>query len=114
MIFFTFRPLFSDDSWDAMDAKVICRMLGFDPTNSVATKQSAFGEVSSDFILDDVQCDGDEHNILECTHSKTHNCNPREGAGVICESTGNLKRTYSELHQMCPIFHYSSFVGLFR
>ena len=97
-----------------MDAKVICRMLGFDPTNSVATKQSAFGEVSSDFILDDVQCDGDEHNILECTHSKTHNCNPREGAGVICESTGKLKRTYSDILQMCPISYFSSFVGLFR
>ena len=34
-----------------MDAKVICRMLGFDPTNSVATVRSAFGEVSSNFIL---------------------------------------------------------------
>ena len=73
-----------------MDAKVICRMLGFDPTNSVATKESAFGEVSSDFIMDDVHCEGTEFNILLCNHSKTHNCNPREGAGVICGTNVEL------------------------
>ena len=87
---FIFLDLFSDDDWDTMDAKVICRMLGFDPTNSVATVRSAFGEVSSNFILDDVRCEGTETNILLCTRSKRENCGPTEGAGVVCESLSKL------------------------
>ena len=71
-----------------MDAKVICRMLGFDPTNSVATVRSAFGEVSSVFSLDDVRCEGTEANILLCTRAESENCGASEGAGVVCESTG--------------------------
>ena len=71
-----------------MDAQVICRMLGFDPTFSVATKESTFGEVSNDFIMDDVRCEGDETNILLCTHTKREDCSSSEGAGVICEAPG--------------------------
>ena len=63
-------------------------MLGFDPTSSVATWNSAFGEVSEDFILDDVVCEGNETNILLCTHTKNENCWINEGAGVICEAPG--------------------------
>ena len=71
-----------------MDAQVICRMLGFDPTSSVATSNSAFGEVSKDFILDNVDCEGNETNIMFCTHTKRENCWMNEGAGVICEAPG--------------------------
>ena len=89
MIFLLFE-LFSDDGWDTMNAKVICRMLGFDPTNSVATTHSTFGEVLDDFIMDNVKCEGTEANILLCTHKRKDDCNPGEGAGVKCESTGKL------------------------
>ena len=90
----TFVFPFSDDYWDSLDAKVICRMLGFDPTNSVATSRSAYGSVSNTFGLDDVRCEGTETNILLCTHSKRENCGSTEGAGVVCESmAGNLKKT---------------------
>ena len=71
-----------------MDAQVICRMLGFDPTFSVATVRSAFGAVSNYFIMDDVACEGDETNILFCIHTKRENCGSTEGAGVICEAPG--------------------------
>ena len=71
-----------------MDAQVICRMLGFDPAFSVATRNSAFGEVSQYFILDDVNCEGNETNILSCGHTKMENCWINEGAGVICEAPG--------------------------
>ena len=80
--------LFSDDYWNARDAQVVCRMLGFDPTYSVATVRSAFGPVSNDFIMDDVECKGDETNILLCIHTKRENCASTEGAGVICEASG--------------------------
>ena len=62
-------------------------MLGYDPKNSVATTQSAFGLVSKDFVLDNVQCNGKETNIWLCARTLGENCTPSEGAGVICEST---------------------------
>ena len=80
--------LLSDDLWDTMDAEVICRMLGFDPTYSFATVRSAFGAVSSNFIMDNVKCAGNETNIFLCTHTKRDNCGSTEGAGVVCESPG--------------------------
>ena len=87
---YVFLYLFSDDYWDTMDAKVICRMLGYDPTSSVATVRSAYGPVSDYFIMDNVQCRGDETNIEKCPHLtwQNENCNSSEGAGVICEASG--------------------------
>ena len=63
-------------------------MLGFDPTFSVATVRSTFGTVSNDFIMDNVECGGNETNILLCIHTKLEDCSSSEGAGVICESPG--------------------------
>ena len=94
-----------------MDAKVICRMLGFDPTSSVATVQSAFGAVSNHFILDDVRCEGEETNILLCTHSKRENCGPTEGAGVVCESSG--LRIYPQISWYINIISFSPILGHF-
>ena len=67
-------------------------MLGYDPTNSVATTNNGvatgneeFGSVSPDFIMDDVQCTGHEANIFQCSRRlEGHNCGPSEGAGVRC------------------------------
>ena len=80
-----------DDSWDDKDAKVVCRMLGFndgigiDPTKSSQNDPNPFGNVpSADFSMDDVKCTGEEKNILDCPHSTTHNCIINEGAGVRC------------------------------
>ena len=40
--------------------------------------------------LDDVQCDGSESRLANCSHLGVgvHNCHPSEDAGVIC-SPGN-------------------------
>ena len=76
----------SDDFWDTKDARVICKMLGYDPTNSVATRYSAYGLVTDHFIMDDVQCNGNETSIWLCTRKLGENCGRTEGAGVICES----------------------------
>ena len=62
-------------------------MLGYDPTNSVATSRSEYGDVSEDFILDDLHCNGNETNIFLCSRRLGENCGPSEGAGVICETT---------------------------
>ena len=51
-----------------------------------ATSNSYFGQVSTDFGMDDVLCQGSESDILDCPHITTHNCGPSEGAGVICNT----------------------------
>ena len=81
------RPV-CDDSWGALDAEVVCRMLGF--VSGAATTQSTFGPVSGDFIMDDVECEGDEGDIRECQHSAGHNCGVMEGAGVRCAASESL------------------------
>ena len=43
-----------------------------------------FGDVPSDFEMDDVKCVSTEENIDDCPHSSSENCSPKEGAGVIC------------------------------
>ena len=74
-----------DDYWDDKDAKVVCRMLGFNSGTAFFGPSGPFGNVTSaNFIMDNVLCTGTEHSILECPHQTTHNCHITEGAGVRC------------------------------
>merc|ERR1719315_313692 len=61
-----------DDYWNLDDAKVVCRMLGFQAVR--ATSKSKFGRVENDFAMDDVRCLGTETDIANCPHSTTDNC----------------------------------------
>ena len=59
----------------------------------MATSKSLFGTNEKGvYFLDDVNCSGNESNILECPHPPSTNCiHRREEAGVICRvtNTGN-------------------------
>ncbi|EMP30993.1 HHIP-like protein 1 [Chelonia mydas] len=75
-----------DDLWNSKAAAVVCRQLGF-PYVVRATKRAEFGEGRSlRILLDDVECTGQEKNLLECTHADIgkNNCSHKEDAGVIC------------------------------
>ena len=49
------------------------------------TRESEFGRVSSNFALDDVDCDGNEESLEHCIGDWTNeNCGGGEGAGVVC------------------------------
>ena len=39
-------------------------------------------------MLDDVQCAGTEHDLMECSHNKVfdHDCGHEDDAGVACNS----------------------------
>ena len=67
-----------DDHWQDVDATVVCKMLGF--SEGLSTGGSSFGNVGSDYAMDDVECTG----IMDCQFSEKHNCFSGEGAGVIC------------------------------
>ena len=57
-------------------------MLGQNSSVGIATHTGNIG--SSDFIMDDVSCSGDETSLLECDFITDHNCGAHEAAGVIC------------------------------
>ena len=81
-----------DDSWDIVDARVVCQSLGFN--DATAAKQSAyFGRGSGDIWLDDVNCAGTESNLMQCSHRGlgVENCYHGEDAGVICSGKLNYK-----------------------
>lgn len=100
-----------DDSFDTIDGKVICRMLGFTVATTVFTSSNP-GEKSAAITsvppaqtattstcpfdavpagtgkiwLDDLRCRGSETDIFDCQHAGlgTSNCNHNEDAGVQC------------------------------
>ncbi|XP_062580299.1 scavenger receptor class A member 5-like [Saccostrea cucullata] len=73
-----------DDSWDIIDARVVCRMLGY--SGYTAFGSAHFGQGSGTIWLDDVGCSGSENSIFSCRHSGmgTHNCGHGEDASVRC------------------------------
>eukprot|EP00058_Branchiostoma_floridae_P020867 XP_002606357.1 hypothetical protein BRAFLDRAFT_67600 [Branchiostoma floridae] len=77
-----------DDSWDANDAAVACRQLGYGHGVHVAlTSQFGPGSGGTDTIfLDDVACSGSESNLDHCSHPGhgDHNCGHSEDVGIIC------------------------------
>ncbi|KAJ8270018.1 hypothetical protein GJAV_G00109400 [Gymnothorax javanicus] len=75
-----------DDLWDERSAGVACQQLGYDHALK-SSKQAEFGGGDAlRILLDDVQCEGTEHNLLECRHAGVgvHNCAHYKDAGVIC------------------------------
>ena len=85
------RPI-CDDFWDEKEASVICRQLGFGPrTKAIATAESAFGSGKSNYLVDDVQCSGNEKNLKHCSYKTRNNCGASKEAGVICVDPAGLR-----------------------
>ena len=79
------------DSWDVRDAEVVCRQLGFDGTLTAFTwARASFGKGVGQIWLDDLQCQGNETSISECSHLGwgVHDCNHYDDVGVVCRPAG--------------------------
>lgn len=74
-----------DDLWSIEDADVACRMLGYKSASDF-TKLASYGQGSGIIWLDNIQCHGNENNLLLCSHGgiAIHNCQHSEDAGVVC------------------------------
>ncbi|XP_062257889.1 macrophage receptor MARCO [Platichthys flesus] len=71
-----------DDSFDAVDGRVICKMLGFQSAISTYTASPGSGKI----WLDELRCLGTESDIFDCPHNGigVNNCQHNEDAGVHC------------------------------
>ena len=84
-----------DDGWDATDAGVVCRQLGFG-SSGTAIGSAGFGQGSGSVWLDNVMCTGNESTLTSCGHlgiNITRSCSHSEDAGVRCDG-GQGKRSY--------------------
>nr|XP_016847427.1 PREDICTED: deleted in malignant brain tumors 1 protein [Anolis carolinensis] len=83
-----------DDGWDLVDAQVVCRLLGCG--NAIEAPISAeFGEGSGNIHMNNVNCQGNESSLEDCSHDGwgVHNCHHKEDASVICSGPPTTTET---------------------
>ena len=51
-----------------------------------AHSSAYFGEGTGEIVRDDVDCNGTESQLIDCSASTTHNCGHYEDASVTCAS----------------------------
>ena len=83
-----------DDQWDASDAEIVCRQLGYNLTG-VASTNAYFGQGTGPIWLDEVQCTGSETHLVSCSKNAIgiHNCEHHEDAGVQCISLNDAGKS---------------------
>ncbi|XP_019858862.1 PREDICTED: uncharacterized protein LOC109587081 [Amphimedon queenslandica] len=72
-----------DDSWDIQDGTVVCKQLGYTNATMVTTSAS-YGQGTSNYILQGLQCTGNETNLTQCDTSSIRLCDHGDDAGVVC------------------------------
>ncbi|KAL4218943.1 Zona pellucida-like domain [Mactra antiquata] len=81
-----------DDGWDIQDAKVVCRMLCFDASRSLAgSVPFDTSNISEPMTINNVGCRGNEANITACDQSPwaENSCGRTEMARVTCTEMNN-------------------------
>ncbi|XP_010226503.1 PREDICTED: deleted in malignant brain tumors 1 protein-like [Tinamus guttatus] len=78
-----------DDSWDFLDAAVVCRQLDCGVVIS-APWRAHFGHGQDPIWLDEVNCTGTEAALSECKAKDwgVHGCDHGEDASVVCSGSG--------------------------
>ena len=73
-----------DDSWDVMQAVVLCRQLGYE--GGVIVNNKKYGPGVDPIWLDNLFCRGEETSIADCEHNGwgKHNCIHNEDIGLQC------------------------------
>ncbi|XP_072168896.1 scavenger receptor cysteine-rich domain-containing protein DMBT1-like [Diadema setosum] len=95
-----------DDSWDDIDADVVCRMLGF-PEAEMALSGAHFGPGSGNILLDEINCYGTEATLLSCLHAGLyqHDCQHSQDASVVCERKVRLSGDASDYQGTVELYY---------
>nr|XP_054764215.1 deleted in malignant brain tumors 1 protein-like [Lytechinus pictus] len=99
-----------DFNWDLSDARVVCKMLGFDGALE-APRSARFGQGSGRILLNWVECDGSEDTFADCIHPGIGDysyCGHNKDAGVVCFLGVRLADGASENEGRVEIFHEGS------
>ncbi|XP_071153629.1 scavenger receptor cysteine-rich domain superfamily protein-like [Mytilus edulis] len=75
-----------------LSASVVCRQLNF-TNGGVAVTDGRFGAGTGTILLDNVNCNGTEQDILECSYDNQTNCVHSDDIGVICNGTTSVPIT---------------------
>eukprot|EP00092_Neocalanus_flemingeri_P030350 GFUD01032946.1.p1 GENE.GFUD01032946.1~~GFUD01032946.1.p1 ORF type:complete len:390 (+),score=107.58 GFUD01032946.1:35-1204(+) len=82
-VYYEGKPV-CQNGWDFPDAHVVCKALGYSGASNF-TIRSHFGLSSTYFIFSNVNCRGDEEDIMECPHDfEREGCEADTVAGVVC------------------------------
>jgi hypothetical protein len=86
-----------DDTWDNKAAAVVCKQLNLPSSNAKGYGNARYGMGTGDILLDNVQCIGNETEILHCFTGSimSHNCHHKEDASVRCEDILSMVHTES-------------------
>ena len=85
-------------SWDMIQVRTGLEFYYLHANVGTALGSAYFGQGSGTILLDDVQCNGTESYLTNCTHITNHNCGHSEDASVRCAG----KYTFTT----CPqVFH---------
>ncbi|KAM9780065.1 galectin-3-binding protein B-like [Neosynchiropus ocellatus] len=83
-----------DDGWDMADTQVVCRQLNF-PGAKFVYSRNDFEKATGPIWLDEVKCDGSEHNLISCGRKEwgVTDCTHKEDVAIACEANGNLNES---------------------
>lgn len=92
-----------DQSWDDIDASVVCQQLAMaNPGSAVARRGAVFGEGSHlPIVMAEVACVGGESQLSSCTHNGASDiglCSHSNDAGVQCAARKNTVAIAYALH----------------
>jgi len=93
-----------DDSWDDLDANVVCRQLGYTGTGHQGLSFAYFGQGSGPIFMDEVSCFGSETSLDACIFGgwNYHDCSHYEDAGVRCMADNTAPDTTPPIIS-CPL-----------
>lgn len=78
-----------DKDWNRSDATVVCKQMGYDDGFNVAGAAAPPGGDDMPIMLADIECDGTEGSLCECSHSPwtqidPDSCSHADDIGVFC------------------------------
>ena len=88
----------ADDSWDEVDANVVCRQLGLSYQPPLSTSNGRFGVGEGPVLLERITCSQSSTNISQCVDFRftgtSHDC--KLTAEVICTDEDIMMNTPAE------------------